>query len=144
MFEKLTSLFSKQEKEGESEMVATLTKESHKSRWGYHPCDYETFLKLKKLKKYYWMTVYRNAQWKRWNAKLPHNRVIKRKGIVISQMIEPLVCSVMLSKNSERVLEDFENARMPQANPESVKPLRMPLEWIDETLKKCEDCYLTA
>ena len=23
----------------------------YKSRWGYHPCDYETFLKLKELNK---------------------------------------------------------------------------------------------
>lgn len=121
--------------------VVIAQKESNKSRWGYHPCSYETFVKIKKLKKAYWLSVYALAQWKRWNNKLPHNRVIKRKGIVIGPMIEPRVCSFILSKESQRILEDFENARMPKSNPEDVRPLRMSVEWIDEAFKKCQEFY---
>lgn len=40
-----------------------------KSRWGYHPVDYPTFLKLRRLKKLAWQAVYQLARWKRWNAK---------------------------------------------------------------------------
>lgn len=47
----------------------------HQSRWGFHNCSYETYLKLRTLKKYYYraMSVY-FAQ-KRWLAKDPSNRI---------------------------------------------------------------------
>jgi len=44
------------------------------SRFGFHPCDRQTFLKLKALKKYYWQTVRDFHRWWRWQRKLPHNR----------------------------------------------------------------------
>jgi hypothetical protein len=45
-----------------------------KSRWGFHPCDYEFFLKLKRLHKWYWQTVYDFHRWHRWWRKEPQNR----------------------------------------------------------------------
>lgn len=53
------------------------TQQLHKSRWGYHPCDYDTYIKLKKLYKLYWQAVYAHARWKRWERKKPSNRVIR-------------------------------------------------------------------
>ena len=44
------------------------------SRWGFHPCSYEFFLKLKRLHKWYWQTVSDFHRWHRWQRKLPHNR----------------------------------------------------------------------
>jgi hypothetical protein len=35
----------------------------------YYRADYETFLKVKALKRWYWITVRDVAKWKRWNKK---------------------------------------------------------------------------
>ena len=50
----------------------------YRSRWGYHPVDYDTYRMIKKLAGYYWKAV---SQWKthrRWERKAPQNRVIRR------------------------------------------------------------------
>jgi hypothetical protein len=44
------------------------------SRFGFHPCDRQTFLKLKVLKKCYWQTVRDFHRWWRWQRKLAPNR----------------------------------------------------------------------
>jgi hypothetical protein len=74
----------------------------HKSRWGYHPCDYETFLLLKKLNAFYQRALHRYAVWKRWSRKQPHNRVIRKRILdaqgckvrseVVGPMPEPCLC----------------------------------------------------
>jgi hypothetical protein len=51
----------------------------HRSRWGYHPCDYATYRLIKRLHWLWFRTLRRLAAWQRWNAKLPHNRVIWRR-----------------------------------------------------------------
>lgn len=48
------------------------------SRWGFHPCDYATFLKLKKLHARYWQALRQYAQWRRWQRKQPQNRVLRQ------------------------------------------------------------------
>ena len=53
----------------------TANNSAFQSRWGFHPCSYEVFLKLKLLRKLYWQTVYDFHRWHRWQRKLPHNRV---------------------------------------------------------------------
>jgi hypothetical protein len=74
----------------------------HKSRWGYHPCDYETFLLLKKLNAFFLRALHRYTAWKRWSRKQPHNRVIRKKIVdaqgckvgseVVGPMPEPYLC----------------------------------------------------
>jgi hypothetical protein len=74
----------------------------HKSRWGYHPCDYETFLLLKKLNACFLRALHRYTAWKRWSRKQPHNRVIRKKMVdaqgckvgseVVGPMPEPCLC----------------------------------------------------
>jgi hypothetical protein len=49
----------------------------HQSRWGYHPCDYETFLRLKGLHARYWRALLGYAAWRRWQRKEPQNRVLR-------------------------------------------------------------------
>ena len=46
-----------------------------KSRWGFHPCHYELFLKLRRLHGWYWQTVYDFHRWHRWWRKEPQNRI---------------------------------------------------------------------
>ena len=48
---------------------------SLQSRFGFHPCDYELFAKLKCLHKHYWQTLYDFHRWHRWWRKQPQNRV---------------------------------------------------------------------
>jgi len=49
----------------------------HQSRWGYHSCAYETFLKLKALHARYWRALRSDAAWRRWQRKAPQNRVLR-------------------------------------------------------------------
>jgi len=55
-----------------------------KSKWGYHPCDKETFQQLKKLN--YWLLLAKKkaANWNRWN----------RKDIKYQIKTEPEICSI--------------------------------------------------
>ena len=45
------------------------------SRWGYHPCPYDVYRKLKDLHRWYWFCVYDFHRWNRWQRKQPQNRV---------------------------------------------------------------------
>lgn len=45
------------------------------SRWGFHPCRYELYLKLKRLHRWYWQTLYDFHRWHRWQRKQPQNRI---------------------------------------------------------------------
>jgi|SRR5579883_2887002 len=47
----------------------------HKSRWGFHPCSYAEFCELQVLWRAALARRRQVATWRRWNAKLPHNRV---------------------------------------------------------------------
>jgi hypothetical protein len=58
------------------------------SRFGFHPCDRQTFLKLKALKKHYWQTCRDFHRWWRWQRKLPHNR----------RGAEPKFCELFVEK----------------------------------------------
>jgi hypothetical protein len=66
------------------------------SKWGWHPCDYETYLLLKKLHLAYWQALRRYALWRRWARKQPQNRVSRRRIVdaagrkIGSQVIGPL------------------------------------------------------
>src|SRR5947209_1054995 len=55
-----------------------ITNMAHQSRWGWHPCDYATFLLLKELNRLYERALRQFAAWRRWQRKMPHNRVIRR------------------------------------------------------------------
>ena len=50
-----------------------------RSRWGFHPCDYETYCKLKFLNLAYQKAVRLAHAWRRWQRKDPHNRVSRRR-----------------------------------------------------------------
>lgn len=49
-------------------------KEVFKSKWGFHPCDRETYLKLKKLNHWIMRSEIEFATWQRFYRKQPHNR----------------------------------------------------------------------
>src|SRR5712691_10368216 len=78
------------------------------SRWGFHPCDYQTFRKLKFLNQIFLHAARLAHAWQRWKRKDPHNRVIRRrirndKGQTIGYeppvpMPEPKICPVFSQK----------------------------------------------
>ena len=60
--------------------MAQTTKEQQafKSKVGYHACDKETFLKLKKIHARFCRAQKTAAAWHRWDRKAPRNRVIRK------------------------------------------------------------------
>jgi hypothetical protein len=44
------------------------------SKWGFHPCNYETYRKLKELHKAYWQAIRDFSKWQRWINKQSQNR----------------------------------------------------------------------
>ncbi len=81
------------------------------SRWGFHPCDYSTYRKLKFLHHVYQQALRMAHAWERWKRKDPHNRVERRrirnaKGQIIgyeppAPLAEPRLCPIF----SHKVLE---------------------------------------
>src|SRR5262245_24481435 len=49
--------------------------EKLRSRWGFHPCRFDLYVKLKLLHKWYWQTIYEFHRWNRWQRKESQNRV---------------------------------------------------------------------
>jgi hypothetical protein len=133
--------------------VALKKVEGYQSKWGFHACDYETFRKLKALHKAYWKAVYDLGKWFRWQAKMPHNRVLKQRikddsGRVIGwkelgPWPEPTYLpifgcpsyrrdfmTVPQHLNDRGIVAAYQNARMPKSANEVV-PLNISLEEID-------------
>lgn len=61
-------------------MTEIETKGVVQGRYGFHPCDKETYRKLKVIHKVYWQAVFAMAAWKRWDRKEPQNRVQRFQG----------------------------------------------------------------
>lgn len=139
--------------------MSMVSENVHKGRFGYYPCDYETFKKLKALHKLAWKALYETAAFNRWYRKEPQNRVIRKKirnsaGQVVGyaapvarpqpQLTSPFGLFGLggnsgfagLAPELEDVISDYRNARMPRKTPEEVRPLRLSMAQIDEFLAK--------
>ena len=139
----------------------------HQSRWGYHPCDFETYRLLKQLNALYEKAIHAHAAWGRWARKLPHNRVIRRylrneKGEkigseVIGPMPEPKLSRLFCTKthvmnpaqgsraatrvafDSLGVPEVYRGARTPAATGERVTSLPWTADEIRRLIAKAEE-----
>lgn len=88
--------------------------EAHRSRWGFHPCSWETHKKLCFLNRVYQAAVQKAAAWKRWERKAPHNRVARPRvrdasGRVVgygepTPLGEPRLCPVFSSLATRKVV----------------------------------------
>jgi hypothetical protein len=132
-----------------SAMTDAKVPEVHKSRFGFHPCPWEVFAKLKCLHRWYWQTVREFAAWKRWERKLPTNRVIRRwirdasgrrvgcEGV--GPRPEPTYCPAFVrhgKANDNGFVGDYQNARMPRAVAERVMPLSHSFDEIDAMFRR--------
>lgn len=130
-----------------------------KGRFGFYPCDFDTFLKIKKLHSFYWKALRRNAEWERWYRKAPQNRVLRKwfrdeKGRktgseIVGPKPEPKCYPVFTESNHYvakgghalkdlGIREAYNNARTPREKAEDVAPLNLSVEKIDKMLAELE------
>jgi hypothetical protein len=129
--------------------IETVPTEVHQSKWGYHPCDYETYQKLRKINYVRYLSIKMQAAWNRWRRKEPQNRVIRkwtrnadsqRTGYeIIGPRPEPERCPVFSDKWSltYSIERDYENAKVPRRNKEDVQALRLSKDDINELYEEC-------
>ena len=118
-----------------------------KSSWGFHPCDKETYLKLKKLNYYHHLNKQRKSSLVRWSRKEPQNRLLRRwlfdeqgrKCVceIIGPKPEPKICPLPL----EELSKEFHKVRMPKILEKDVLPLRYSVEMICKFLKAAEEFF---
>jgi len=126
---------------------------SYKSKWGYHPTSFETFKKLKNLKKRYWQTVYAVARWRRWNKKTV-NKIgsepiycpffVEEKSSWVKKIGKDGQTSTYLlpkTLNDQGVLGAYENARIPVENSELVQLNQISEADINLLFEKVEDWF---
>jgi hypothetical protein len=124
-----------------------------KGRWGFYPCEYETYLKLKRIKKRYWETVYAETRYNRWERKLPKNRKGPepifcplvgnrvwgwRMGNIPESPYPVRIPTRIANKTDQAFLDWFESARRP-LDEDLVKPFtKSQIDLINEAYDKIE------
>lgn len=127
-------------------MKTETTQNVHQSKWGFHPCSWETCQKLKRLSIAHQQSLREDAALTRWEAKLPHNRVLKRwkrneQGQRIGYEIvgpspRPVVKNTATLNCRHNVLSEYQNARRPKKTAEDVRPLNLTVAEIDALLEQ--------
>lgn len=142
------------------------------SRWGFHPCDYQTYRKLKLLNQVYRQAIRLAHAWARWKRKDPHNRVLRRrirneKGQTLGYeppvpRPEPRICSIFSQKiieirhvdkkgnfsregfSEKKVVTD--DLRIPADYASARKPVANPAEVqpLHHTVAELEELYEKA
>lgn len=138
----------------------------NRSRWGFHPCSFEEFRDLRRLWRLVLARRKQVAAWRRWNAKLPHNRVTRQRvrdaagrvvgytrPVPVPEPPLPAVACRKLTRPSGRVAvelagpsgadlrrlqEAYRLARRPRANAEEVEPLSASAAEVRAWLAACE------
>lgn len=131
-----------------------MTIQTHQGRFGFHPCDFETFQKLKEAHRLL-LRAYRDCKrFIRWHAKMEHNRQ-GPEPTAPAEFIERGVHRLdkhcfygdgfLRTPDAEGVLQNYylhilrqlQLARHPKPTPEEVIPLHIPddLDVIVERLR---------
>ena len=136
----------------------------HKSCFGYHPCDHETFLKLKEAHLLFLRALRDIRAYERWERKQEpegeaptypsfvcqcgyfyRSRLAQERGQMFygytvgceGERLSWGSCEVQFY---ERLLEQYRNVRAPRATPEEVKPLDLPDDFW-KTVEKLKGFY---
>lgn len=116
-----------------------------RSRWGFHPCRYDLYLKLKRLHRWYWQTVYDFHRWHRWQRKQPQNRIGPEPAFCAAFVEDRTWYKPVVTRGEHGfkvypktvidhgVVELYQAARRPQ--PEAVAPFDT------ETIERIETLY---
>lgn len=125
--------------------MTTMTETEHKSRWGFHPCSYSDFKKIKLLHKHFWLAKYAEGAYKRYYNKLPQNRMIlKRNKILLTTPIPmevPFFPAIYAKILKKPIIPFYNQARFPLPDPNAVKPLLISMSQVDELLAEIEVAY---
>ncbi len=130
-----------------------------KSRWGYHPCSHEFYLKLKRLNLLARKCLAQAAIWERWNRKEPQNqrrliggkngwentpkkRDIPKMHRIYESIPEPTYPPPDMVTFAATIAADYKNARTP-ATLNDVKPLILSEEKINNLLNLLESAMAT-
>lgn len=138
-------------------MTTTAVSTVCRSRWGFHPCNYEEFLKLKEAHGLLYRAYRDVKRFIRWDDRLPHNRTGSRpscptafistgyhrldkhafcgRGFVDCKVREGFSRNLYL-----HMLHQYEKARRPVASPEDVEPLDLP-DNLNEIVEKLREYY---
>jgi len=126
----------------------SVTQSIYRSRWGYHPCDWNACIRIKRLRFLWFLTVRRLAAWRRWSNKLPHNRVVWRRirgedgrpigWEKVEALAEPRVPEFMVDEARGRraIAHAWIDACYRQAKQPAVEPVEV---WPAERLKEIEE-----
>ncbi len=114
-----------------------------KGRWGFHPCSYALYLKLKELNHCVLRAKMAAAAWQRWNRKLPENRLLYRhyktsthtKKEVIGPAPEPATLNLDLVF-ANMIYADYRSARFPVSTEVEVKAVVLSEAFVDAMLAK--------
>jgi hypothetical protein len=123
---------------------------THQSRWGWHPCDYTTFLILKRFNMRCEAARRQYAAWKRWNRKMPANRVQWKKILdeqgrlvewrIVAMKPEPVLDPLFCKREQVRVFWDRQGKHLKDGEvvervsfddlgiPEAYRSARHPVE----------------
>jgi hypothetical protein len=133
-------------------MTTALVSGVFQSKWGFHPCDYATYRKLKRLNWFAQLARRLDAEHDRWDRKQPQNRFLKTRVRDGERTIkgwaydangnripwpEPQYLRGQAWINS--VEENCHRARYPKPSPDEVKPLS--IQDIDQQLADLENWY---
>jgi len=126
-------------------------------RWGFYPCSYELFTKLKRLNKLALLALRKLAEHERWSRKKPHNRLIyigclevrepikKRMVPKLSRQYKPWLEPILAPIDGEmiRIIDnDYRNARIPVADASKVRSLVLNEQRICSLLAAMEKWYI--
>lgn len=134
-------------------------------RWGFYPCGVEVCRKLRRLNVLRCRSRVAGATWRRWDRKLPHNRIVRRtvhdsagrpirrepvldgagQTIPIPEPRRPIAPFFIRPAGKSFDVEvatlieaDYRNARYPKSSAEQVVPLALTEGQIDEQIARYE------
>lgn len=136
-------------------MSAVLEQTVVQGRFGFYPCDRETYFKIKELNFLSYLNLRMDKAYARWANKEPQNRIAHRwvrnaqgqkvQSVAGDPIAEPrkglaafnekVKTGTYSYKTIRQLLEsDYRNARYPKTKAEEVTSLVLPIDRIDQLL----------
>lgn len=110
-----------------------------KGRWGWHAIDYPTFVAFKRLHKLAFRDFRATRRLRRWELKLPHNRVQKHKDGTETPIPKP-ECLGFEREEYDWILAEYRDVRRPAPTQEEVPTFSPPKKW-RERLAELDEFY---
>jgi hypothetical protein len=111
------------------------------NRFGFYPCEYDTYRKLRRLNFLRLLSLRQDARYERWARKLPHNRILRKRGRVVYENGKTVPCpepAKGMTKLFDGIEEEYKRARYPKQTIEAVQKLNLSVADIDTKLEEAE------